>query len=230
MAGFDLDDVHSNDDFLEKILRVPRVSQFIYNLQLKRNVTEPTAVKKWKGQFSDIDSKDWESFFNMPRKVVSDVELQYFQYRFLHRIIATNKLLYAMGKVECNKCSFCETELESLEHIFWDCSITSAFILDVEFRFLREQFFFSKYDIFFGFGKGSIHPFNYLILNMKSYIYQCKRRGELPKIDVFFQKFKFAMRIEKYSQQSLLRKKNVVSLAELKEAFKECNDLFNINN
>lgn len=47
---------------------------------------------------------------------------------------------------------------------------------------------------------------------------------------MFFQKFKFAMKIEKYSQQSWLRKKSVVSLAELKEAFNECNGLFNIKN
>ena len=162
----------------------------------------------------------------MPRKVVVDVKLQYFQYRFLHRIIATNKLLYAMGKVECDKCSFCKIEIESLEHLFWDCSITSAFILDVELRFLRKQFFFSKYDIFFGFGKGCIHPFNYLILHMKNYIYQCKRQNELPQIEDFFQNFKFAMRIEKYSEQKRLRRKNVVSFTILKEAFNMCNGLY----
>ena len=134
-----------------------------------------------------------------------------------------------MGKVECDQCSFCKIEIESLEHLFWDCSITSAFILDVEFLFLRKQFFFSKYDIFFGFGKGSIHPFNFLILNMKNYIYQCKRQGELPDISIFFHKFKFAMRIERYNQRKKFKKKSMVSFAELKEAFNMCNDLFDFD-
>lgn len=62
LAWFELDDSLNNDDLFEKILRVPHVSQFIYDLQLQRNITEPTAVKKWKGQFVDIETKRLAGF------------------------------------------------------------------------------------------------------------------------------------------------------------------------
>ena len=49
VTGSELNDSPNNDHLLTKLLQAPRVSQFIYNMQLKRNVIEPTAVKKMEG-------------------------------------------------------------------------------------------------------------------------------------------------------------------------------------
>ena len=104
-----------------------------------------------------------------------------------------------MGKSDSSMCSFCNIDIESIEHLFWDCHFTGSFILDIESRFLNKQFFFSKQDIFFGWGRGAIHPYNFLILHMKYYIYDCRRNNRLPNVNEFFYKFKFVIGIERYN-------------------------------
>ena len=38
----------------------------------------------------------------------------------MHRIIGTNVILKEMGVTNNNKCSFCLTAKDTIQHIFWD--------------------------------------------------------------------------------------------------------------
>lgn len=58
-------------------------------------------------------------------------------------------------------------------------------------------FSFSKEDFVFRFGKGTVHPYNFLILHMKYFIFNCKINGCKPRFDNFFYKFKFTLTVEK---------------------------------
>lgn len=189
-------------DFYNSVLQALSVSQFIYTKQLKVYSKAPTSKQKWEYHFNAIEDRDWIRFFSMPRHTVSKVKLQCFQFEFLHRIITTDRLLNAMGKCDSDLCTFCETASESIEHLFWECSVVASFILDVESQFLKNQFFFSKQDIFLGYGEGLCHPYNFLILHLKFFIYECKGHGGKPTIDDFFYKFKFALNIERQQFKS----------------------------
>ena len=100
-------------------------------------------------------------------------------------IIPTNRLLSLMGKADSDLCSFCGTEAENLYHLFWECAVTSTFILEVERVVLSKQFFFSKEDFLLGYGKGGCHPYNFLILHMKYFIFDSKRNNRKPNINDF---------------------------------------------
>ena len=116
-----------------------------------------------------------------------------------------------MGKVDSNLCSFCDKEVETLDHLFWGCAYTSQFILDVELKFLNDQFVFSKEDIFFGFQNDKCHPYNFLILHLKYYIFNKKRQKALPDLEEFFYKFQFALQVERYiyyNPQNITQRKN----------------------
>ena len=50
-----------------------------------------------------------------------DTKIRSFQYKYIMRIIPTNKHLFKM-KLSCsNLCDFCCMHIESIEHLFWDC-------------------------------------------------------------------------------------------------------------
>lgn len=137
--------------WVQKALHASSLSQFVYNKAIKKVVTKPTALKKWSNKVIHFDRYNWENIWNMPWVSVREIKVSYFQFRFLHRILPTSRLLFLMGKINSNMCSFCKIEEENLDHLFWGCSYSSKFILDVEIKFLHRQFVFSKDDIFFGY-------------------------------------------------------------------------------
>ena len=53
--------------------------------------------------------------------------LQWFQTRINHRILGTNFLLEKMKIKDCNLCSYCHTEPETLIHLFFNCSLVNDF-------------------------------------------------------------------------------------------------------
>ena len=58
-----------------------------------------------------------------------------FQYRLLLRAIVTNKYLYFCKLSQTDKCYFCEVNTETIEHLFWDCSIVKNFWFKVFEKF-----------------------------------------------------------------------------------------------
>ena len=212
---------NGNFTWVQRALQVSSLSQFVYNTCLKTIVTEPTALKKWSAELDNFNNYNWRNIWRMPWVSVRETKLSYFQFRFLHRILPTNRLLTLMGKVNSNMCSFCDKEVETLNHLFWACSYTSKFILDVELKVLKRQFFFTKDDIFFGFRNQSSHPYNFLIVHLKYYIFSKKMQEKLPEIDEFYYKFKFALQVEEYNYyySNIANNRNCIPYTKLEEAF-----------
>ena len=55
-------------------------------------------------------------------KYTKSTRLLEFQFKLLHRRIATNDFLNKVGLKDNSKCSFCGKEQEKLRHLFWECS------------------------------------------------------------------------------------------------------------
>ena len=47
------------------------------------------------------------------------------QYQILHRIIPTNDYLYKLKKVNSPLCTFCKTEIENTDHLFFKYSLVN---------------------------------------------------------------------------------------------------------
>ena len=211
-------DIYLKNSFLTKALKHRSFSQAVYQNYLNKVSETPSSIRKWSSSFPDISSEDWVRFFKVPWASVHEVKICYFQYRYLHRILPTNRLLSLMGKKESPLCSFCNIDEETLEHLFWNCTFTSTFILDVEMKILNKQFFFSKSDIFFGYQNTVNHPYNFLILYMKYFIFSSKQQNRKPDFNSFFYKLKFALQVE---MNILARKtgKKLKHLAALQELY-----------
>lgn len=59
--------------------------------------------------------------------IASDVKMRDFQYRFLHRKIYTNYILKIWKLSDTDRCTFCENDYETVEHLFFRCPITKRF-------------------------------------------------------------------------------------------------------
>ena len=82
------------------------VSRLIYPILSKPISKLPVCIEKWNKLFPEI-SENWSNIFTMSWANVSDAKLRYFHYKFLHRIIPTNRLLHLMGKTDSPNCTFC---------------------------------------------------------------------------------------------------------------------------
>ncbi|KAH3689727.1 hypothetical protein DPMN_192197 [Dreissena polymorpha] len=74
----------------------------------------------------------------MPYKATIESTLRNFQYKYIHRIIATNKYLFKCKLSNSNLCDFCSENIETIEHLFWECKHTQP-IWNQLTSFLEQQ-------------------------------------------------------------------------------------------
>jgi len=70
---------------------------------------------------------NWPNAYHLPFLCTRETKLRVFQYKFLHRRIATNAFLCKIGIKQVDSCSFCGESTETLVHLFWNCKYTQAF-------------------------------------------------------------------------------------------------------
>ena len=70
---------------------------------------------------------DWTAVYLSPFKCTKVTKLIIFQFKLLHRRLATNAFLKKIGIKEIDLCTFCKPEEENLIHLFWYCRVTSQF-------------------------------------------------------------------------------------------------------
>ena len=64
-------------------------------------------------------------------KVTKSTFLLYLQFRIINRIYATNKYLMNIQVIQHNTCSFCESTVETIFHLYWQCPVTQIFIKEI---------------------------------------------------------------------------------------------------
>ena len=128
------------ENLLLKLNSSNKLSQAAYKILIDKKCTRPEkSQKKWirDCELVDVENLDWESIYLLPRICTLSTKLRNFQFKFLHRRIATNSFLFKIKFSESNLCCFCQTAQETLLHLFWECPITEAFWNSVQ------QFFVS---------------------------------------------------------------------------------------
>ena len=75
---------------------------------------------KWSSIFPK-ESLKWEKIHSQPQKSTIDMKLRSFQYKYIMRILPTNQSLFHFKISESSLCCFCNMQVETLEHLFWEC-------------------------------------------------------------------------------------------------------------
>ena len=136
---------------------------------------------KWKEDLGiEIEKYTWEQFFTICCKTVQENELIWFQYRLIHRILGTQRLLYKMGIVQSELCLMCQSDTETLKHLFYDCSISRQIWNDVRLWIASKTGFslhLSPQEILLGYTMRDQHflPVNTILMIVKSHIFSNSR-------------------------------------------------------
>ena len=102
----------------------------VYKHLLQKIATIPIkSNNKWVLDLANFDIKevDWEKTYILPFLCTKETKLRIFQFKLLHRRIATNSFLYKIEVKDTDKCFFCKSETECLIHLFWDYTIVNEF-------------------------------------------------------------------------------------------------------
>ena len=94
-----------------------------YKTLIRPLVEHPTAQRSIERilQMNDID---WATVYLLPQKTTIESRMRIFQYKILNNILYLNNRLYKFGYVESPMSSLCNSETETMTHLFCHCSKT----------------------------------------------------------------------------------------------------------
>ena len=127
-----------------------------------------------------------------------ETELRYFQFKILHRYIGVNENLYKFGYVDSNLCTFCNVEIESIPHLFWQCDISTRFWKDVQDHVLKKYVTLTMKDVILGILDIDSSIYNFVNLHAKQYIYNARCNDHRLNVTAFKKQLKNIYTIEKY--------------------------------
>ena len=155
---------------------------------LTKSDVQPTAVLKWNDSFADLN---WFEIFRKCYKC-QDMQLRWFQMRVLHRILNTRKYLHECKIVDDPVCNFCQTEVQTIQHLLWSCSIVQKFWTELSLLISSNcqhcvHLTFSEVLVIFVNKEGLETDFglNYILLLAKFYIYKAYLKDVIPNIQGF---------------------------------------------
>ena len=143
----------------------------------------------------------WKRVYLLPFRTTLETKLREFQFKILNRIVFTNEKLFRFGMAESDKCSFCQTEVESIEHLIFSCKISSVFWKHV-LSWLRDKNIvvenLKEEDIIFGkFDVGDDFLLvNHIFLLGKYYIHSQKCQKGIPSLQGFIAETRRVYNIE----------------------------------
>ena len=101
-------------------------SRDIYKFLIEKILEKPSGQHKYEAEYPGHEFM-WEEICSLPFKATIDVKYREFQWKILHRIIAVNKTLFKLNIVESSLCTLCKKDEESLEHLFFRCTVVHRF-------------------------------------------------------------------------------------------------------
>ena len=143
----------------------------------------------------------WFLYYHFNTRINFDNKIKWLNYQIVRGTLKTNRIICKFIPEISEKCSFCNNDVETISHLFWDCPISSAFINSV-FLSLRnwpgfDRDFTSNSFIFGNLNEFPSSPMNFLSLYLKHYIWVSRCKKTSPELTGFLNKFKFEVRIFK---------------------------------
>ena len=140
-------------------------SKDYYSLFVRKKACFPNNTRKLRSEFNLTD-ETLKKAFSLPHSVAFEPYVKAFQFKVLNSILYTNsKILHKIGCVADDLCTFCKSESETMQHLFYDCSYSIPFWKDFELDYLsltQQQIHLNLKDILMGLLTLDIPLLNYL--------------------------------------------------------------------
>lgn len=111
---------------IQKILESRKGNKHVYNVLLngKYSDAQHSWERAWEAEAGEIE---WPVVYKLSRETTSSTAYQAMQYKIITRIVATNKILYLMGKAQNYLCNNCTDSVDTISHKLWHCPRVSRF-------------------------------------------------------------------------------------------------------
>ena len=117
---------------INQIFEVKQTNKFAYKrlLQSDKN-EEDKSEQKWNSTFTN-EELNWKKICTTPILATGDIKIREFQYKCLKRIIPSNVFLHKCKLVDSSLCDFCHMEIETVNHMFWECMYVQTFWMQLK--------------------------------------------------------------------------------------------------
>ena len=96
-------------------------TRLLYRCLISKHIDRPPCQEKWEALYGPITDKQWLSLWNFPQNMTL---LQWdIAWKFLHRILPTNSVLYTAKLATTCQCPTCHQPDDTIEHVFNTCPI-----------------------------------------------------------------------------------------------------------
>ena len=102
-----------------------------YNLFIRVKAKPPNIIQKLQSNFH-FNSDNLKQIFKLPYSIVFESYVTAFQYKVINSILYTNTKLYKIDFRTNDLCTFCDSQPESLTHLFYHCSRSKQFWSEFE--------------------------------------------------------------------------------------------------
>ena len=149
---------------------------------------------KWNLELDlQINKLTWKHIFHICFKSVYNDDLVWLQYKILHRILGTQRLMLNMKITDSDLCRLCNSCSETLLHLLVNCNHVVRLWRNLESWLkmaLNMNFTFTSNDIILGYliNSNISTPINVIIMVTKKYIFSCAYRNITPNIQQLIQK------------------------------------------
>ena len=116
-----------HESLSDTFLKSQKSSRIVYQKLISDKGERPLSCQeKWHKDISSTnETVDWRKVCQTSTACTRSSRLIDFNFRFLHRRLATNSYLQKIGIREDNNCTFCHNEKEDLMYLFWQCEETT---------------------------------------------------------------------------------------------------------
>ena len=173
-------DLHSNTGYkINQLKKYSRTCSSVVRILRDNLKTFPEfAFEKWKLNLNlPFDKDDYLQLFKKMYLLSSDNKLLILQYRLLHRNIVTNKTLHIwdqnkpLGEQHTENCTFCDNNVETIEHLFYDCVHTKKIWLEL-FKWIYDnsglRINFSRFEVILSATIDELKIFNLIFMIVKN--------------------------------------------------------------
>lgn len=147
---------------------------------------------------------NWETVYR--RMYLSeDTKTREFQYKFLNDILATNFWLYKWKIKETDRCTFCNVECETIQHLFWECIHVKELWNSIQHWYKNisgKEITMNMDLVMLGSEDTLIHS---IVMVTKQVIYSNKYAEKLPTINQVKLNLERVMKMEVYNSTSIPR-------------------------
>ena len=154
---------------------------------------------KWDSELGSVQGLTfWDRLYRFNKSISFDNRLKWLNFQISRGTLKTNRIIGKFVTGINEYCTFCSTQIESISHLFWNCTITTDFINNVyqQLKYWPSLKISAKKEFLFGITRDSaFSPMNFLNLYMKLFIWTTRCKKNRLSITGFLAYLKFEISV-----------------------------------